>query len=96
MIVRFRPEVEDDIAEAFDFYEDKCTGLGSEFVQEYRRALDILVDRPFSIAIAQHNYRPCQLKRFPYLIHYDVSDGTVLVVAVLASCRGDEWTLDRG
>ena len=96
MIVRYRPEIEDDIAEAFEFYEGKRTGLGTEFVQEYRQALDIVVDRPLSIAFARHGYRLCQLKRFPYLIHFDVSDDAVLIVAVLATARGDEWMLDRG
>jgi ParE toxin of type II toxin-antitoxin system, parDE len=95
MMIRFRPEVANDIIEAFDYYESKRTGLGAEFLQEYQRALEIVVERPFSIAIARHGYRPCQLKRFPYLIHYDVTDNVVLIVALLAACRGDGWAAER-
>jgi ParE toxin of type II toxin-antitoxin system, parDE len=95
MIIRFRPEVADDIATAFEYYESKCNGLGSEFVQEYRRTLEIVVARPLSLAIAQHGYRPCQLKRSPYLIHFNVSNDVVLIVAVLAACRDNDWKLDR-
>lgn len=38
--VVIRPEVEQDVAEAVQWYESKQTGLGSEFVEEVIQVWD--------------------------------------------------------
>ena len=93
--VFFRPEVENDIADAFSWYEHCREGLGAEFLMEYRRALAIVQERPLSIARERHGLRVRRLFRFPYLIHFDVVDDTVLIVAVLSACRADTWSGER-
>jgi len=35
----FRPEVEDDVVNAVTWYDDKRSGLGGEFLHEYRAAI---------------------------------------------------------
>jgi len=85
----FRPELEDDIAQAVDWYNDKRSGLGDEFLTEFQAAIGRIYDNPLLFAIAENGLRPCRLRRFSYIIHIDVSGNDVLIVAVMGGGRDD-------
>jgi hypothetical protein len=85
----YRPEIESDLAAALDWYDAKRAGLGNEFLSEYLSALDQVAQRPLSFAVAATGFRPCRLKRFPYVIHFRVMDQLILVVAVMSTFRDD-------
>ena len=44
--VVIRPEVENDVAEAANWYEERQAGLGPEFVEEIIRVWDALSENP--------------------------------------------------
>ncbi len=45
-----RPEAEQDIAEAFDWYEEQRKGLGDDFLLRVEAAFDSLVHDPYVYA----------------------------------------------
>jgi toxin ParE1/3/4 len=45
-VVEFRPEVEQDMAEAAAWYETRQAGLGREFVEEVIQVWRALADNP--------------------------------------------------
>ncbi len=85
----YRPEVEDDVVNAVTWYDDKRSGLGDEFLLEYLAAIQRIWDKPLLFAIAANGLRPCRLKRFPYIVHFDVDGDNILVVALMGGGRDD-------
>jgi hypothetical protein len=84
-----RPEVEDDLVDASLWYDEKRPGLGEEFITEFLAGVRRIVQNPFLFAIAANKLRPCRLKRFSYIIHFEVEDDNILIVAVLSTARTD-------
>lgn len=92
-VVEFRPEVEQDMAEAAAWYEARQPGLGSEFVEEVIRVWHALGDNPL-LNCRRHptkNIRWRYPERFPYRIIYEVleTERRVVVAAVLHAARHD-------
>ena len=91
--VEFRPEVEQDVADAATWYEARQPALGAEFVEEVSRVWDALAQNPL-LNSRRHpikNIRWRYPERFPYRIIYEVteSERTVVVAAVLHAARHD-------
>lgn len=92
--VEFRPEVEQDVALAADWYNRKQPGLGSEFVEEIIRVWDALAENPL-LSSKRHprkNVRWRYPARFPYRVIYEVDESKhmVVVAAVLHAARHDQ------
>ena len=94
-VVRFRPEVADDLGDAIDWYDDKRTGLGDEFAGEYWSAIDRITNQPPAYAVNKTGLRACRLARFPYVVHYRCSEVEVLIVAVMFGGRDMSAWIDR-
>lgn len=84
MRVAVRAAAESDLEAAFDFYETERRGLGTEFLLEFRRAVDRMVNHPRAWQALGEGYRRCRLHRFPYGVIYklDGAAGEIIVVAV--------------
>ncbi len=91
----YRPEVENDVVDAVTWYDAKRTGLGDEFLLEYLAAIRRIRDNPLLFSIAANGLRPCRLKRFSFLIHFDVDGNDILIVALMGGGRDDSAFLHR-
>lgn len=91
--VDFRPEVEQDMAEAAAWYEARRPGLGAEFVEEVIRVWHELAENPLlnSRRHPRKNIRWRYPERFPYRIIYEADEAkhVVVVAAVLHAARHD-------
>ncbi len=91
--IEFRPEVEQDMAEAAAWYEARQPGLGAEFVEEIIRVWDALAENPL-LNCRHHPTKHIRWRypdRFPYRVIYEVleAERTVVVAAVLHAARHD-------
>ncbi|WP_346882367.1 type II toxin-antitoxin system RelE/ParE family toxin [uncultured Algibacter sp.] len=76
-------EVKINIIDGFKRYEDKRIGLGGEFVNEVEDMLNYIQKYPEHFQIKHRNrYREAVLKRFPYIIIYEIIDNIVVVFEV--------------
>ncbi len=91
----YRPEVEEDIVDAVTWYDDKRLGLGDELLFEYLAAIQRIRDNPLLFAAAANGLRPCRLKRFSYIVHFDVDGNDILVVALMGGGRDDSAFVHR-
>ena len=91
--VVIRPEVEQDITDAANWYESRQTGLGAGFMDEIIRLWDALAENPLLNARKhpRKNIRWRYPDRFPYRVIYEVDESqqTVIVAAVLHAARHD-------
>ncbi len=82
-----QPEAETEANDAFNWYEDQQSGLGSEFYRELARCFEFILANPLLSRAVYRGLRKRKLDRFPYLIVYQVSDDEISVVSVFHGSR---------
>ena len=90
--VYLRPEAEEEIGQAAEWYDERGLGLGSAFLDEVSRTIDDLLSAPERYPIVDASIRKAVLRRFPYLILYRVKDEEVVVISCFHTRRDPrEW-----
>lgn len=90
-----RPEAEDDLKNAFSWYEDKRTGLGHDFLLQVDAGLKFIQRNPGSHPPEYKGTRKHLTKRFPYKIIYMVEKGKIIVVGVIHVKRSPNLIAER-
>ena len=86
------PLAEQDVAEAYAWYEDQRAGLGEDFLQRLEACLAAVQRSPELLPVALEDYRRALVRRFPYAVFYEYGPGAVTVHAVLHTARDpDKW-----
>lgn len=88
---------ENDLEEGYAHYEALRLGLGGEFVEEFRRAVERMLQHPGAWQALDETYRRCRLHRFPYGVVYrhDATAGEIVIVAVMHLSRAPGWWRGR-
>ena len=85
--IEFRPEVQDDIASACRWYNDRDETLGKQFLEEFQATLERILWNPHTYSVTYRDSRSARLHRFPYVVHYRVAADKVKVFAVMHGSR---------
>jgi plasmid stabilization system protein ParE len=85
-----RPEAEDDIDQAFRWYELQSIGLGTRFLGAVEEGLKQLQDHPTSYQVIHEPVRRLLLKRFPYALLYTIVEGRLIVIACFHAKQSPE------
>lgn len=88
--VKIAEAAEEDIRNAFLWYENQQGDLGFHFEDEIKLAIQSIQNNPFKIAIRYQSIRVFFLKKFPYGIHFQVSESKILIVAVFHTAQNPE------
>jgi plasmid stabilization system protein ParE len=76
------PEAEADIAEAFDWYETRVPGLGSEFLLVLDALFNSILRNHLIYPAVYKNVRRALTRRFPYAVFFITEDTKVVVLSV--------------
>ncbi|MBX2867314.1 MAG: type II toxin-antitoxin system RelE/ParE family toxin [Acidiferrobacterales bacterium] len=95
MEYRFLFPAEEEMIESAIFYEDRATGLGSDFLNEVQRSIDKICDNPKLGRKESDRIRCTILAKFPYSIFYAVEEGEILILAVSHQKRRPGYWKDR-
>jgi plasmid stabilization system protein ParE len=76
------PEAEQDVAQAYTWYEEQEFGLGEEFLRCVDACIQFIRRNPEMYQVAHESYRRAVVRRFPYVVFYEHSDTIVTVYAV--------------
>lgn len=88
----FHPGVEDEVREAYQWYENRQTGLGDEFLTALEVVYSALRATPEQHQILEQDIRHSRLRRFPYAVYYRILADRVEVIAVMHGSRDpDRW-----
>ena len=75
------PEAEFDIQDAFEWYEQSSTGLGSEFIRAVDGCFALIGRNPLAYPKVYQEVRRALIRRFPYGVMYVVEDGWIIIIA---------------
>lgn len=77
---------------AIDYYNEQRAGLGFEFSDEVKQAIDRIKNYPSAWTPLSKRSRRCQVHRFPYSIIYEARTDEVIIVAIQHHRRKpDNW-----
>jgi len=82
-----RPEAEDELLEAIDWYEARNPGLGSDLLRCVDACIQRVLRHPECYPVVHRETRMGIVRRFPYLLLYRVTEETVFVVAIFHAKR---------
>lgn len=91
----FRCVARDDARSARRWYEERRPGLGAEFVQSLEVCIAQIERNPEIWPCVDGDTRRGQLRRFPYVVYYEVHEDEILVLAVWHGRRDPEGWKER-
>ncbi|TCP27973.1 ParE-like toxin of type II ParDE toxin-antitoxin system [Tenacibaculum skagerrakense] len=77
-----KEEANIEIMEAYLYYTEKRVGLGEEFLEHLELYFDRITSNPKHFPKKRKPYREAFIKRFPFLIIYEISKRTIIVYSV--------------
>jgi plasmid stabilization system protein ParE len=83
----FHPDVQQEVEEAHDWYEQQRAGLGGDFLAELEKVYQALQLTPQRHQVIYQDVRRALVRRFPYAVYYRVHADRVEVIAVQHSRR---------
>ena len=95
MKVRFLKPAQVEVDDAFAWYETQSRGLGTQFLDDFDRAIRRIVVYPLASTEMDEGLRRCLLSRFPYGIIYGIDSETIIIVAVAHMHRAPQYWIDR-
>jgi plasmid stabilization system protein ParE len=93
--IRFLTFAQQEIDQAYLWFEERSAGKGIEFLDEIDRAVRLVLAYPFAAPEIEPGIRRCLVARFPYALLYGLDGNTVVVVAVTHSHRRPDYWIDR-
>ncbi len=90
-----RPEAEEELAEAYEWYEQQAQGLGFDFLLHVEAALSSIQRSPQMYPVIYKNVHRCLVRRFPYGIFYLVERERIVILAIFHASRDPRAWQDR-
>lgn len=79
-----------EIIEAYLYYEEKRIGLGEEFLEHLDIYFTRIVTNPRHFPEKRQPYREAFIKRFPFLIIYEIIKDKIIIYAVFNTWQSTE------
>jgi plasmid stabilization system protein ParE len=93
-VLVFRPEVREELDQAYHWYESQQLGLGDEFLDCVDKLLNQICQMPESYAVIHRDVRRSVLQRFPYAVYYRIISSRVVVIAIFHARRNPKsWQI---
>jgi hypothetical protein len=99
--VELHPDAHTELRDAAFWYDERRRGLGTDFITEVFRVVTRIGEAPASfpqwprIAIRATQIRQAVIRRFPYLIAFEVYEEFIVVLAIAHSKRRPLYWLNR-
>ncbi len=90
-----RPEAEAEMSDAFDWYEDRVPGLGSEFLLCVDAVFNAILRSPEQFPRIHRAVRRALVRRFPYEAFFVEDEERVVVLSVFHAKRNPKRWQER-
>ncbi len=85
--LEIKAEANFEIIQSYLYYEAKIVGLGDKFENQLEEYFDRITKFPFHYEVKRKPYREAFIKKFPFIIIYEVIDNKVVVYSVFNTNR---------
>lgn len=85
--VTYHPQVFPQITTIIDWYEEQRSGLGGLFLDDLEKAIQVIAGNPKSFAQKLKKSRQLRLKKFPYVVVYELQEDRVEVYNIVHTSR---------
>ncbi len=85
--LQIREEAEDEIGEAYSWYEQQSEGLGERFISELEALFKKITLHPQHYKVARSVFRQAAIKSFPFVIYFEIVDKSIVVYSVFHTKR---------
>ncbi len=92
-VLRFLPEVEEDVINGYVWYEEKSRGLGEDFLRMFYASANDFLLNPLLYPKVHQEFRRRLLRRFPYAIYFMVDNDLVIVYGLFHCARNPQLVL---
>ena len=97
--VLIKQEAHEDALAAYNYYEEKQAGLGERFLESLLNRYRQLSENPMANGFIAEDplgvLRDVRLKRFPYVVVYEIIDQKVIVYSVHNTYRNPQNKLRK-
>lgn len=76
-----------ELTDAVAFYEDFPSCLGTTFLDEFERAISLILEMPLAWSPVDTDIRRFHLRRFPYCIFYSIEAEEIVILSVFHQHR---------
>ncbi len=80
-------EADQEITDAYLWYESEREGLGENWLSEFDRYCSMITENPFIFPERHNGKRAATMRKFPYLIGYEIVERTIAIQAVFHTSR---------
>ncbi len=95
MKLSYHPEAENELIDAFRYYEERSGRLGERFLSEFDEAITKISTAPERWAVFEDDLRIYSMRRFPFAIYYLTEDDKLLILVVKHHSRRQVYWRDR-
>ena len=95
MKVKFLTLAQQEVDEAFAWFDERAEGKGVEFLDELDRVIRLVKTYPSASVEIEPEIRRCLFARFPYSLIYGIEDETIVIIAVAHARRSPRYWVDR-
>ena len=95
MKIKFLTLAQQEIDEAFVWFDERDEGKGVEFLDELDRVVRLVKIYPLASVEIEPEIRRCLFARFPYSLIYGIEDEAIVVIAVAHARRSPRYWVDR-
>ncbi|MBI5676293.1 MAG: type II toxin-antitoxin system RelE/ParE family toxin [Nitrospirae bacterium] len=89
-ILRFLPEVEEDLINGYVWYESKSRGLGEDFLRMFYAYANEILWNPLRYPKVYQDFRRRLLRRFPYAIYFEIENDQIIVFGLFHCARNPQ------
>lgn len=92
--LKIRNTAEEDLRDAYGYYEECRQGLGQDFVLCVEESFNKIIRNPQHYPVIHKNIHRTLVKRFPFGIFFLVKENTIIVLAVMHGNRNPKkWKI---
>ena len=95
LFIKFHSEAEADFQEALEWYAQQRIGLEAEFMLCVDEALTRIQRNPEIYPCEIRNIRKTLVRRFPYIIYYEVEKHDIMILAIFHAKRHPRYWQQR-
>ena len=88
-------EAENDFRNAYQFYAEESTRVAESFFKQINSSLEITKKSPRSFPCSYKSVQKFVVKKFPFVIYYQLVESTIRVIAIFHTSRNPEIWNER-